>query len=178
MAKKSCKWSLIKPGEPLPKSGFFIPYRPAKEKEAVMDKHEVFGEVIHAYTRADALADGTLTDLSALAREAGIKFPLAVSSGVFAVLAPWAQGVECDISTPTAGQPLHGLGQSIDGRAWDLLTILLCEIRRGKGGERVDFAPLFLMPRSGDRPIPVKMYAVVGPGDDTAPVITVMLLCS
>ena len=137
---------------------------------------EVFGEVISSYSHAQAIEDGVLVDVSGLAREAGIKFPVAVSQGVFGVLAPW-QGVGDDLSKPAPGQPLYGSGQSFDGRAWDMLAILLYEIRRGQGGQRVDFAPLFLMGHkwTQDRPMPVKMYALCGPGDDGAPVITVML---
>ena len=133
-------------------------------------------EVISSYSRADALADGTLVDLSALARQAGFRYEVAVTVGVFAVLAPWAQGSQGDVSKPAEGQPLYGLGQSFDGRAWDLLTILLYEIRRGKGGARVDFAPLFLMPGfAQDRPMPVQLVAICGPGDEGEPTITIAL---
>jgi hypothetical protein len=132
--------------------------------------------IISAYSRAQAIEDGVLVDLSELAREAGIKFPVAVSQGVYAVLAPWDDGRAGDVSKPAEGQPLYGLGQSFTGRAWDLLAILLYEIRRGQGGERVDFAPLFIMPRyAQQRPMPVKMYALCGGGDSGEPVITVML---
>jgi hypothetical protein len=133
-------------------------------------------EVISAYSREDALRDGVLVDVSALAREAGIRYPVAVSAGVFAVLAPWAQETAGDVSKPVQGQPLYGLGQSFTGRAWDVLTILLYEIRRGKGGARVEFAPLFLMPGSrNDRPEPVELVALCGPGDAGEPIITIML---
>jgi len=132
-------------------------------------------EAISTYSRAQAIEDGVLVDLSALAREAGFKYPVAVSVGVFAVLAPWADVFEGDVSKPTKGQPLYGLGQSFNGRAWDLLAVLLYEIRRGEGGGRVEFAPLFVMPRGSDRPIPVPMYALCGPGDRGEPIITIML---
>ena len=36
-------------------------------------------DIVHRYTRADALADGVLVDVSAVAREAGIKFPVALT---------------------------------------------------------------------------------------------------
>lgn len=138
---------------------------------------EVFGEVISSYSRAQAIEDGVLADVSELAREAGIKFPVAVSQGVMKVLAPWDDGREGDFNKPKEGQALYGLGQSFQGRAWDMLQILLYEIRRGHGGDRVDFAPLFLMSHkwTQDKPMPVKMYALCGPGDNAEPVITVML---
>jgi len=51
---------------------------------------EVFGEVIYAYTRKEALADGyqvKLTDdLASLAREAGWKYPVYLTSGVWGLI--------------------------------------------------------------------------------------------
>lgn len=132
-------------------------------------------EVISTYSRAQAIEDGVLIDISELAREAGIKYPVAVSTGVYAVLVPWDDGREGDHSEPKEGQPLYGYGQSFNGRAWDLLAIMLYEIRRGQRGYRVDFAPLFVMPGKSRRPVGVDMYALCGPGDTSAPVITVML---
>jgi hypothetical protein len=132
-------------------------------------------EVISSYSRAQAIEDGVLVELP-LAREAGFRYGVAVTVGVFAVIAPWAQGSQGDVSKPAEGQPLYGLGQSFDGRSWDLLTILLYEIRRGKGGARVDFAPLFLMPGfAQDRPMPVQLVAICGPGDEGEPTITIAL---
>ncbi len=43
------------------------------------DLRDLFGEVIHAYARADALADGTLVGVSAVAGEAGIRYPVALT---------------------------------------------------------------------------------------------------
>ena len=36
-------------------------------------------DLIHRYSRADALRDGVLVDVSATAREAGIRFPVALT---------------------------------------------------------------------------------------------------
>jgi hypothetical protein len=132
-------------------------------------------KVIAAYSRRDALRDGVLMDLTALAREAGHRFPVAISNEVFAILAPWAEGVTGDVSKPAEGQPLYGLGQSFGSRAWNVLTLLLSEFRRGNVGVQVEFAPLLLMPgsRSG-RPEPVGLVALCGPDDD-GPCITIML---
>lgn len=120
---------------------------------------DVFGQVISSYSRAQAIEDGVLVDLSALAQEAGIKFPLAITQRVYELLS-----VAPD-----------GFGQSFEGRAWDMLTILLYETRRGQGGRRVDFAPLFVMEGKSRRPRAVAMYAMCGPGDNAEPVITVMM---
>jgi hypothetical protein len=138
---------------------------------------ELFGEVISSYSRAQAIEDGVLCDVSELAREAGIKFAVAISAGVLKIIAPWDDGREGDFAEPKEGQPLYGLGQSFKGRAWDMLQILRYEIRRGQGGQRVDFAPLFLMGHkwTQEKPMPVPMYAHCGPGDNAEPVITIML---
>jgi hypothetical protein len=123
------------------------------------EMHETFGSVIYSYTRAQAIEDGVLADVSTMAREAGFKFPVAVSSGVFAVLSPEQMPQ----------------GQDFNGRLWDLLTILRMAIRRSAPGtDRVDFAPLFVK-SSSMSPVPVEMYCKVGPGDEGEPVMTVML---
>ena len=122
--------------------------------------HETFGGVIHAYTRAQALEDGVLADISPWAREAGFKYPVAVTSGVWNILEP--------------SKELQADGQDTAGRAWDLLTILRHEIRRAARADEVHFAPLFVL-KPARKPEPVAMWAKCGPGDDGEPVITVML---
>lgn len=122
-------------------------------------KPETF-EVISAYTRAQALEDGVLVDLSYLAREAGFRWPLAVTRAVWSVIEP--------------GSGLKREGQDWIGRAWDLLSILRAEMRSGQGGREVRFAPYFLM-EPCKPPRQVAMRAVSGPGDDGEPVITVMM---
>ena len=117
--------------------------------------------IIFTYTRAQAIADGVLVDVSELAKEAGFRFPVAVTAGV------WA---EC-VAVP------EGLtGQDEKGRLWDILMMLRFAIARYKGDtERLDFA-LHVRndEREGDPPL-VQLYALCGPGDDPQPVITVML---
>jgi len=43
---------------------------------------DVFGEVICSYIRAHAIEDGMLVDVSALAKEAGFRYPMAVTARV------------------------------------------------------------------------------------------------
>jgi len=117
-------------------------------------------EVVSVYTRAQALEDGVLVDLSDIAREAGFKFPVAVTAGVWGVLNP--------------SKELEAEGQSATGRAWDLLTILRHAIRGGSGGDEVHFAPLFVQ-EPGRSAVPVELWSKCGPGDQGEPVITVML---
>jgi hypothetical protein len=116
-------------------------------------------ELIHAYTRQQALEDGGLVDLGALAKEAGFRWPLAVTRAVYeGVLVP--------------SKLLKQEGQSFTGRAWDMLMVLRLEGRRG--GSEIRFAPLFVT-EPGRPPRSVTLKAVSGPGDDGEPVITVMM---
>lgn len=118
-------------------------------------------DLLSTYPRAQALEDGVLVDLTPLAREAGFRFSLAVTQGVWALLEP--------------GPALKAEGQDWQGRAWDLLMILKLAIRRAPtGADRVEFAPLFVL-EPGGRPAPVRLWSLVGPGDAGEPVITVLL---
>ena len=117
-------------------------------------------EIIHAYTRAQALEDGVLIDLTDLAREAGFRFPVAVTQGVWAVLNPTKE--------------LKSAGQDMTGRAWDMLTILRHAIRSASRTDEVRFAPLFIR-EPGEKAVPVELWSKCGPGDDAEPVITIML---
>ena len=118
-------------------------------------------EVIYAYTRAQALEDGVLVDVSEMAKEAGIKFPVALTSAVYGKY----------VEVP------HGItGQDEGGRLWDILWIFRCAAGRCQGDtlrfqlyvrnhnrERLDHRDL------------VTLKAVCGPGDQGEPVITIML---
>jgi hypothetical protein len=117
-------------------------------------------EVIHAYTRAQALEDGVLADISELAREAGFKFPVAVTQGVWEILNPTNE--------------LKAAGQDLTERTWDLLTILRHAIRAASNTDAIRFAPLFLR-EPGQKIERIDMWAKCGPGDEAEPVITVML---
>jgi hypothetical protein len=105
--------------------------------------------------------DGPLVDVSELAKQAGFRFPVAVTAGVWAECVAVPDGVS---------------GQDETGRLWDVLNVLRFAIARQKGDcERVDFAVHVRNDnRAGDPPL-VRLYALCGPGDDAEPVITVML---
>ena len=49
---------------------------------------DIFGEVIYSYTRAQAIEDGVLADASKMAREAGFRIPVAISTGVLGYVTP------------------------------------------------------------------------------------------
>jgi hypothetical protein len=113
-------------------------------------------DVIFSYTRKQAIDDGVLVDITELAKEAGIRFPVAVTRGVFSILE--------DTSAP---------GQDFKGRTWDMLMVFRMHIRNTEGDE-IHFAPLFLN-ESHQRPEPVSMWAKCGPRDEGEAVITIML---
>ena len=81
--------------------------------ESKNNMKELFDEVIYAYTREQAIADGVLIDVSKMAKEAGIRFPVAVTSAV------WHEYVVPD-------EELKHSGQSEDGRIWDTLWMFRC----------------------------------------------------
>ena len=124
--------------------------------------HELFGEPISTYTRAQAIDDGVLVDLTAWAKETGFAFPVAITRAAWADFIEWPEENK-------------GHGQSERGRAHDVLWMLLCAIRASKGGERMDFKVARLIPGASGHARPGNLYSICGPGDDAEPVITIML---
>ena len=116
--------------------------------------------VIFSYSRAQAIDDGVLIDLSEWAAELGFRCPVACTAAV------WHGHV-------VPPDELRELGQSERGRGHDLLWMLWNTIRRRPHGERVEFQTIFLQrPR---RHVTVTFKAVCGPGDASEPVLTIML---
>ena len=65
-----------------------------------------FGEVIYSYTRAQAVADGVQVEVSKVAAEAGIRFPVFLTRTVFDAFVT----VPPDVT-----------GQDEAGRLWDVV---------------------------------------------------------
>lgn len=125
---------------------------------------ELFGEPVYTYTRRQAIEDGVLVDLMqketvGLVREAGFKFPLAMTAGAFAA------------TVAKIGEPLPA-GQDIQGRLWDVLWMLSCTIKAAGSTDRGNFR---VSVWDGRRWNEVRLWAHCGPGDDAAPVITIRL---
>ena len=125
---------------------------------------ELFGEPVYSYTRRQAIEDGVLVDLMQpdtveAVKEAGFKFPVAMSIGAFTATI-------CEI-----GKELPA-GQDIQGRLWDVLWMLSCAIKAAGSTDRVRFR---VGVWDGKRRNEVRLWAHCGPGDDAAPVITIML---
>jgi hypothetical protein len=66
----------------------------------------LFGEVIFSYTRAQAIADRALIDVTPTAAEAGFRFPVAVTSDLMAAIETIPQKYS------------H---EDIEGRLWDVM---------------------------------------------------------
>jgi hypothetical protein len=124
--------------------------------------------LISRYTRAEAIADGVLIDVSERAREAGFTVPVAVTAAVWALV------------QPTEEEKSHG--QDEQGRLWDLLWICRLTIKQSQTpGEELPFHCLFeLHGRAGQgwggsglRKLAFKIHS--GPGDDGEHVLTIML---
>ncbi len=132
----------------------------ADEQDASLAEAEdpVFGPVIFAYTRAQAIADGVLVDVTEMAREAGLKHPTAVTAAVWADYVTVPEGVEA---------------QDEQGRLWDILMMLRFAIQGG--GEGSELLYEVLVRNDNTSPQPVKLKAICGPGDSAEPVLTIML---
>jgi len=128
--------------------------------------------VIFSYTRAQAIEDGVLVDLTEWSKETGFKIPVACTSEV------WHRYI-----TPPAGT--RELGQSERGRAHDVLWMLFVAIQRQSAHKRAEgngharsndqllYEVIFL--QAPNRHETVKLKGHCGPGDHGEPVLTIML---
>jgi hypothetical protein len=120
-----------------------------------------FGPVIYAYTRKQALADGFQVDVSTVAKEAGFRIPVFMTSSVFNSFVKVPEGVE---------------GQDEQGRLWDILFMLHQAIKGAKPEQdRLSFQ---LYVRNDNRKAKlITLLSVCGALDidDPAPSITIML---
>jgi hypothetical protein len=124
-----------------------------------------FGEPIHVYTRTQAIEDGVLIDVSQTAHEAGFCLPVALTTAV------WANCVAWD-DTESKRQTVQDEG----GRLWDVIWMASLAARRAGESQRLAFQ-VYRVPRGGRdiRPQPTTLHMCIGPGDDAAPVITILM---
>ena len=127
-----------------------------------LDAEGLFGELIFAYSRRQALNDGVLVDVTGTAKEAGFRVPVAITR------AAWAQYVEV---------PEGVEAQDEAGRLWDVLW--MCRFGIGRGENRDASEVLFQLHVRNDNcegePPLVTLKAVCGPDDDAGPCITIMM---
>ena len=116
-------------------------------------------EIISKYTRADAIDDGYLVDVTETAKEAGFLYPVAVTRTV------WDGYVVPDDRS-------RKYGQDEAGRLWDILWMLKYAIKRSEGGSIVYYDLHMIMKEKKLRHI--KLKSICHPGDTGEPVITIM----
>lgn len=119
-------------------------------------------DVVFSYGRGQAIADGVLRDVTAMAMDAGFRYPVALTVGAWVDCVAWRSGGD-------------GSGQSESGRLWEVLHMARLAFRRAAG--RTVLFTLLVVPRRGTsrNPQPVGLKMVVGPGDELEPVITILL---
>lgn len=115
--------------------------------------------VIASYSRAEAIADGTLVDVTETAREAGIRHPTALTREV------WEAYVALSPAAIEAGNDERG-------RLWDILWMFRCAAVCSDASE-LRFE-LYVVTDSIE-PALVTLKAICDPGDDASPVITILL---
>ena len=128
-------------------------------------------EIIHTYTRKQAINDGVQVRIpDQLIEEAGIKYPMFVTRNV------WDEYLSV---------PVELVGyQDLDGRIWDMLFMFAMEARK-ISGDRLIFQVVFQILKDrkwqnnekGDECYrEVTLYAVIGAMDfdDPSPAITIM----
>jgi hypothetical protein len=139
-------------------------------KEPKLKKGIDYGDdipVIYSYTRAQAIADGVLVDVTGTAKEAGFKHPTVVTEALWNVIYNVPQGF--DWESPT-------------GRLWDVLWMARCEAVRQTAKSRITFS--LVLHKPGDNPDVDSDHAAAhqrltelvcdcGPGDKGEPVITI-----
>src|SRR5512136_1747258 len=119
-------------------------------------------DVVYTYTRSQAVADGFQIDVSKTAHEAGIRFPVFITRGVYEQCVAVPPGVT---------------GQDEAGRLWDLVWMLRFAIIRSKPGTTRLTVALYV--RNSDKH-PARLTKLIATAgaldiDDPAPAITLML---
>jgi len=116
-------------------------------------------DLIHSYTRKQAIADSVLVDISTVAKEAGILYPTALTQAVWCKYVEVPPGVE---------------GQDEAGRLWDILWMMKWAIATSRDdGGTLKFQ--LHVRNDNKRTELVTLKAICGPDDDANPCITVML---
>ncbi len=112
-----------------------------------------FGDTIYSYSRAQAIEDGVLVDLSqADSIRQHWKHPFACTSAVWAVIE----------------EALQQLAQVLSGICLDICALAKLAILVAHGADQIRFEVIIT-----ERTHALKLH--IGPGDTAAPVLTLML---
>lgn len=116
-------------------------------------------DLIFSYSRAEAIQDGVLIDITKLARESGFRVAVAITS------AAWADSIAVDEAAKRAGQDEVG-------RTWDVLNVLSSA---AKGRPKTNVLRFHVSVFDGQRSRTIDLKAICGFGDDGETVVTIML---
>ena len=118
-----------------------------------MSHENPFGETIYSYSRAQAINDGVLVDLSQVdAIKQHWKHPFACTSTVWAIIE----------------EALERNDQDISGICHDISTMAKLAIQGSRNTEQIYFKVIVT-----GKTYELKLH--IGPGDTVAPVLTLML---
>jgi len=123
---------------------------------------EPIWQIVHTYTRSQAIADGFQVEVSKVAQEAGITHPVFLTRAVYDNYVTVPAGVT---------------GQDEAGRLWDVVWMLRFGMRKAQSGQtRLSYA-LYVRNSDNHPARLIKLVAVCGPLDidDPSPAITVMM---
>ena len=122
--------------------------------------------IIFSYSRSQATLDGVLIDLTDAAKEAGIRWPLAATLAVWDKYLAW-----------TDSDNKRQAYQDQSGRIWDMLSMLRMSIRQSNNAARQIYFKFYVISRGGKgfKARLTTLKAIVSPGDNLEPVITVMM---
>ena len=115
-------------------------------------------ELISSYSRAQAVADGVLINITKLASEAGFRYPVAMTS------AAWHDCVRVDSADGVHDET---------GRLWDVLNMLSFAIKGNRESSVIHFC--VAVADAHERVTEVRLKCICGPGDTAEPVLTIML---
>ena len=121
---------------------------------------DIFGPVLYTYSRSQAVADGLQVEVSKVANEAGIRFPVFLTRAVYDSFVSVPPGVT---------------GQDEAGRLWDVWMLRFAIRKAQPGQQRLHFA---LYVRNDNKaPRLIKLVAMCGALDidDSHPAITILL---
>lgn len=121
-------------------------------------------ELLHSYSRAQAIDDGVLIEVSDTARQAGFVVPVALTTAAWADCVAWSDADSC-----------RQTRQDESARLWDVLWMAYLATRRANGSQVA--VALLRVPRDGQSRSPhgTRLRMHIGPGDHGEPVITIMM---
>ena len=125
--------------------------------------------MIHVYSRADAIADGILIDVTETAREAGFTVPVALTQETWSDCVAWSDATDAAKGDDT--------GQSAAGRLWDVLFMTRDAIQRQPTDRYRLEVQLYRVPATGrdTQPRLARLHVLTGPSDHGEHILTICL---